>query len=58
MWMAENKDVLSSVLKSGKLPDLENTETTGEVGDEADNAEESVADDKVAEHPRKRTKAA
>ena len=58
MWMAENKDVLSSVLKSGKLPELESTETAGEPADEADNAEEFVADDKVAEHPRKRTKAA
>lgn len=58
MWMAENKDVLSTVLKSGKLPELENTESAEETADEGVNAEEIASDDKVAEHPRKRTKAA
>lgn len=55
MWMAENKDVLSTVLKSGKLPELETTaadETVEEM------TEEEASDEKVAEHPRKRTKAA
>ena len=56
MWMAENKDVLSTVLKSGKLPE----QGTVMVADEASEtiSEEEVSDDKVAEHPRKRTKAA
>ena len=56
MWMAENKDVLSTVLKSGKLPELE-TETPAEETSE-DTTGEAVTDDKVTEHPRKRTKAA
>lgn len=48
MWLAENKEVLSAVLKSGKLPDA----ATDGVADEP-------AEDNVAEHPgRKRTKAA
>jgi hypothetical protein len=58
MWMAENKDVLSTVLKSGKLPELEHTETVDEPAAEDVNSEETLSDDKVAEHPRKRTKAA
>ncbi|TNV22871.1 LexA family transcriptional regulator [Buttiauxella sp. B2] len=58
MWMAENRDVLSTVLKSGKLPELENTETVDATVAEDVNTEEIASDDKVAEHPRKRTKAA
>ncbi|RPH22879.1 LexA family transcriptional regulator [Buttiauxella warmboldiae] len=51
MWMAENKDLLSTVLRSGKLPELE---TAGEKAE----PQEADAEDHVAEHPRKRTKAA
>ncbi|WBM72331.1 YebG family protein [Buttiauxella sp. WJP83] len=56
MWMAENKDVLSTVLKSGKLPELETVTPVEEVSEEK--IGEDVTDDKVTEHPRKRTKAA
>ena len=56
MWMAENKDVLSTVLKSGKLPELDTATTTDETSE--DISEEGVSENKVAEHPRKRTKAA
>lgn len=58
MWMAENKDVLSTVLKSGKLPDLEGATASDEIASDEVIAEETTSDDKVAEHPRKRTKAA
>lgn len=62
MWMAENKDVLSTVLRSGKLPELETADAVDEAQvDEAqvdESAAEETVDDKVAEHPRKRTKAA
>lgn len=52
MWLAENKDVLSSVLKNGKLPEQQAHEPAGEEN-------EIPAEDNVAEHPgRKRTKAA
>ncbi|MEW7314685.1 YebG family protein [Buttiauxella gaviniae] len=54
MWMAENKDVLSTVLRSGKLPEAEQAVT--ETADAL--TEETAAEDNVAEHPRKRTKAA
>lgn len=57
MWMAENKDVLSTVLRSGKLPELETVDAVDEAQVDESVAEETV-DDKVAEHPRKRTKAA
>lgn len=57
MWMAENKDVLSTVLRSGKLPELETADAVDEAQVDESVAEETV-DDKVAEHPRKRTKAA
>lgn len=57
MWMAENKDVLSTVLRSGKLPELETADGVDEAQVDESVAEETV-DDKVAEHPRKRTKAA
>ncbi|AYN26365.1 MULTISPECIES: YebG family protein [Buttiauxella] len=56
MWMAENKDVLSTVLKSGKLPELETATAADETPEVV--TEEEASDDKVAEHPRKRTKAA
>ena len=58
MWMAENKDVLSTVLKSGKLPEPEISAATDDIAEVAEPSEELAADDKVAEHPRKRTKAA
>lgn len=52
MWLAENKDVLSSVLKNGKLPELQVQESVTEES-------EAPAEDNVAEHPgRKRTKVA
>ncbi|MEL4014626.1 YebG family protein [Dryocola clanedunensis] len=52
MWLAENKDVLSNVLKSGKLPDTEAPAP-------AENSAESPEEANVADHPaRKRTKAA
>lgn len=52
MWLAENKDVLSGVLKSGKLPEAE-------VQQPAEQNAEPQAEDNVTEHPgRKRTKAA
>lgn len=48
MWLAENKDALSTVLKSGKLPEAA-----------ADSAEQAAIEGNIAEHPgRKRTKAA
>jgi len=56
MWMAENKDVLSTVLKSGKLPEIEAAAPVEEISEEI--SDEEASDDKVAEHPRKRTKAA
>jgi hypothetical protein len=58
MWMAENKDLLAGVLKNGKLPAPELTES--ELQTEAPVAEQTaVAEDNVSEHPgRKRTKAA
>lgn len=58
MWMAENKDVLSSVLKSGKLPDLESATVSDEIAVDEVVVEDPISDGKVAEHPRKRTKAA
>ncbi|NIY46885.1 YebG family protein [Cedecea colo] len=49
MWLAENKDALSTVLRSSKLPDVAATASVQETPDE----------DNVAAHPgRKRTKAA
>ncbi|WP_435953188.1 YebG family protein [Dryocola sp. BD626] len=52
MWLAENKDVLSTVLRSGKLPEIEAQQPAAEEGD-------AQAADNLAEHPaRKRTKAA
>lgn len=55
MWLAENKDVLASVLKSGKLPEHSQDEVVQEQADE----ETAPAEDNVAEHPgRKRIKAA
>jgi hypothetical protein len=54
MWLAENKDVLATVLKSGRLPE----QTEGDVAETADE-ETAPVEDNVAEHPgRKRTKAA
>ncbi|MCT4714341.1 YebG family protein [Enterobacteriaceae bacterium H18W14] len=48
MWLAENKDVLATVLRSGKLPEAA---AAGE--------DEAPAEGNVTEHPgRKRTKAA
>ncbi|WP_202300688.1 YebG family protein [Dryocola clanedunensis] len=61
MWLAENKDVLSSVLKSGRLPETEAV-VSAEVAEETEEAEHSAVAlevDNVTEHPvRKRTKAA
>ncbi|WP_435926830.1 YebG family protein [Dryocola sp. BD613] len=49
MWLAENKEVLSTVLRSGKLPDVAATASVQETPDE----------DNVTAHPgRKRTRAA
>lgn len=58
MWMAENKDLLTGVLKNGKLPEPELNPSEPEA--EATEAEQaSAAEDNVSEHPgRKRTKAA
>lgn len=58
MWMAENKDVLSTVLRSGKLPELETTDAADETSGDEVISEGVAPDDKVTEHPRKRTKAA
>ncbi len=54
MWLAENKDVLAGVLKSGKLPEQTQEETAQQADEET-----APAENNVAEHPgRKRTKAA
>ncbi|EMH4161984.1 YebG family protein [Pluralibacter gergoviae] len=52
MWMAENKDLLSGVLKHGKLP--EPAPAPAGEAESAQDADES----NVSEHPRKRSKAA
>ncbi|NIF31362.1 LexA family transcriptional regulator [Enterobacter sp. Cy-643] len=58
MWMAENKDLLAGVLKNGKLPEPELSQSVPDT--ESPAAEQSpAAEDNVSEHPgRKRTKAA
>ena len=52
MWMAENKDLLSGVLKHGKLP-----EPAPAPAGEAESAQDTD-ESNVSEHPRKRSKAA
>lgn len=52
MWMAENKDLLSGVLKHSKLPDLSPAPSA-----ETESGQDSDAAN-VSEHPRKRSKAA
>lgn len=52
MWMAENKDLLSGVLKHGKLP--EPAPASAAEAESVQDADES----NVSEHPRKRSKAA
>ncbi|AIR66907.1 YebG family protein [Cedecea neteri] len=58
MWMAENKDLLAGVLKNGKLPEPEVSQSEPDA--ESSALEQSpAAEDNVSEHPgRKRTKAA
>ncbi len=49
MWLAENKDVLSTVLRSGKLPEA----------DAPASEQQTLDEDKVSDRPeRKRAKAA